>query len=110
MKQETPTPSQNKTTLTWKKLSLVFVPILILLSFRFVQTDFVSAQLNQIVQISKKILFGEYAFDFGEKDKITGKYITLSAVLEDKSIDQQIQNILQENKKSLEKFIQLEAR
>ncbi len=59
MKQETPTPSQNKTTLTWKKLSLVFVPILILLSFRFVQTDFVSAQLNQIISSGKKLFLNE---------------------------------------------------
>lgn len=93
----------KKSSFAFKKLFWLASPLIVLIAFTIVKPDFVSAQLGQI----KKLIFGEYAFDFGEKDKIAGTYITLSAVLEDKSIDQQIQNILQENKKSLENFIHL---
>lgn len=94
----------KKSSFAFKKLFWLASPLLVLLAFTLIKPDFVSAQLAQI----KKLIFGEYTFNFGETNKIAGKYITLSALLEDKSIDQQIQNILQENKKSLEKFIKLE--
>lgn len=94
----------KKSSFAFKKLLWLASPLLVLLAFTLIKPDFVSAQLAQI----KKLIFGEYAFNFGETNKIAGKYITLSALLEDKSIDQQIQTILQENKKSLEKFIKLE--
>ncbi len=93
----------KKSSFAFKKLFWLASPLLVLLAFTLIKPDFVSAQLAQI----KKLIFGEYAFNFGETNKIAGKYITLNALLEDKSIDQQIQTILQENKKSLENFIHL---
>ena len=91
---------------TWKKLLVLMLPVTILILV-IIQPNFVSAKLGQVIKAGKKLLFEESQFTFHKDKNIPGTYMSFSSLLEGKDLDSEAKSIVEKNKKSIEKLIDL---
>lgn len=102
--------SKNKFSMlhyfTWKKFLFLMLPVALLVLV-IVQPNFVSAKLDQVIKAGKKLLFEESQFTFHKDKNIPGTYMSFSSLLEGKDLDTEAKNIVEKNKKNIEKLIDL---